>query len=452
MGSSESPSVAALEARHTQQARQHGYDSWEEFKQALEQREEEQRIASTKQAEERKERGEYKILPTAPTQFSIWKEPEPESVPKSRHFSERCYCEGNLKSPVLSEDGYCGLNKAEKAALENLKINEGEPSKRLPDEELYSFSSDGEDDIYPGDIDRGLKRDKLTQYLLHQRMVSKRGGRHPLASGWQPINVETLPKSYTDSSIPTYANQEREGSPEVGQTESRRSNVDGEFEVRSNEARIACKVSATGIAGPSENKKRALDAPEAQHNKDKQRKTESGAAVISLQSRSQHDPRTSSDQGMKSTQSGVVGPQTTAESSSTIPVSQRQKRIRGGPEEGPGQGPLNKRIRLISDIEKESHMNIIHDHPRRHQNQQRQHPSANLPRTFPGTFSKILKHKWLQHSSVWASFRNEALIVDYDGQRCLNMPSRQRIDVNMGGKKQVKAINIVETRMGTRMA
>ncbi|KAL8761545.1 MAG: hypothetical protein Q9184_002339 [Pyrenodesmia sp. 2 TL-2023] len=425
MNSAKPPSVAAIEARYAQKAKQHGYDSWDEYQEALEQREEEQWIADTTQAKERGKRGEDKISPTALTSLSTRKEPEPAL--ELWYLPERCccrglslktsvsernlirvpehltqdFCPGNLTSPAESEDWSCGLNEEHKAALENLKIKEGEPSKRLSDEELYRYSPDDEDDIYLRDLDQGLAQDELTQWLLDQRRESKRGGRHPLASEWHATNVETLPKSYIDSPIPAYANHGRGGSPEVGQTESIRPNVEVEVDIYAHEARNASEASATTTAGPPEKKKRPLDAPEARQNKDKQRKIDLGAAIISMQSRSQLDPPTSSDRSMTSTLEtpgalqdenkriradpnlGVVSPQNTAESSSTTCVSQRQKRIRDEPVEEQDQRPLNKRIRMISDAEKETQTNIMHDHHRRYRNRQRQHPSANLPRTFP---------------------------------------------------------------------
>lgn len=354
------------------------------------------------------------------------------------------FCPGNLKSPVEEEEAFCGLYKTEKAALLNMKIKEGEPSRRLSDEELYRYwLYDDDDEVHPGDLEESLANDELTRYLMDQRRVSRRGGRHPLASAWHPVNDESPLGNPTNSFNPAYANQEREGSPEVGQNKSRRLSTESGIELSSHVARNFSESSPTLTASSQENKrdlesseadqnkdeqrtgsgltvvspkdttpldsaspfrqgnKRSLNAPEAQQEKDKQRRLGSGAAVISSQSGSHLSPSTASDQSKQDTLEapeaaqnkdertrvestlGVISPRNTTESVPATSVNQGQKRIRDEPTREQVPGPLNKRIRLISEVEKATQTNIIHDHRRRHGDRQQHHPLAKLPMTFP---------------------------------------------------------------------
>lgn len=90
MDSSRPPTVAEIEARNTQRARDHGYDSWEEYEDAREQREQE---AYIKQIEERRKRGESDLRPIACTNLPVFEEP----VPEPWYLPEKCHCKGMLR-------------------------------------------------------------------------------------------------------------------------------------------------------------------------------------------------------------------------------------------------------------------------------------------------------------------------------------------------------------------
>lgn len=318
------------------------------------------------------------------------------------HMTED-FCPGNLTSPPSSIAGSdADWNQAQLPILENMVIAANEPSRRLPESEIFRQASlDWDSDYNPDYLDPRFKNDDLTMALRRQRRLEK--GRRSLLSTcvrFGNVGMQSASQPNLTTSAPKDDNTV-EGAEGTARKNRETHEAEVGTEMLSDLAGNGGPQPSTSVADPYHGKKRLLDTLSEQQHKDKQRRIGSGAALISLQSTSQLNPPTFSDQSMKSALEapkvaqdederiragpdlGVVSPQNMTGSTSTTSVSQRQKRIRVEPEEEQDQGPLKKRIKLISNVEKETQTNITHDHRRGYRSRQRQHTSANLPRTHP---------------------------------------------------------------------
>ncbi|KAL8997801.1 MAG: hypothetical protein Q9188_006240 [Gyalolechia gomerana] len=108
--------------------------------------------------------------------------PEPWYRPKrcrcTNHMTPG-FCEANLKTPPGSMTGFSAeWDEAQRPKLENLVVDEQEPSKRLSDAELDLVWSYDEPEAYnPRGFPAWAKKDEVTLHLQRQLKRSRPGGR-----------------------------------------------------------------------------------------------------------------------------------------------------------------------------------------------------------------------------------------------------------------------------------
>ncbi|KAL8904715.1 MAG: hypothetical protein Q9207_003079 [Kuettlingeria erythrocarpa] len=310
------------------------------------------------------------------------------------------FCPGNLASPPRSVAGSDGNgSQAQLPRLGRIFIAVNEPSKRLPDSEVFRLALlESDSDFYPNELDPCFRNDDVTNALRYQKRLEK-GRRSLLGSEIVFANVEMQSTSHSGftSSAPR-DNDKIKGAERTGHNDRGEPNGGSGTDLLSD---VADDVGPQPKTSTAHGKKRSLVTLDEQQDKEKQRKIGSGAAVVSSPTGSRISPPTASDQSKQDTLEvpeaaqdknepkrvdstlGVTSPRNTTGSVPATSVSQGQKRIRDEPRGEQVPGPLNKKIRLISDVEKATQTNILHDHRRRHEDRSRLHPSAELFRTFP---------------------------------------------------------------------
>ncbi|KAI4140286.1 MAG: hypothetical protein L6R39_005863 [Caloplaca ligustica] len=214
--------------------------------------------------------------------------PLPQLSMSTEHLNEM-FCPGNLKSPAGSMDGFDdgqvdrprdGLTGVERTRLENVKVYEGEPSKRLSDVHLHRiWSLDGTDEDVSEPIAPWFHNDELIRHLRRQQRREKQGGRHPLAIVSHAVSVKSQSVLPSDPpAISSQNNKRTRESPEVKQRKRKRPSPKTEPSLRRQMAsddspQSTSQLDCTASASPS--RKRSRDEPEEEPNK--RRRSGSGA-------------------------------------------------------------------------------------------------------------------------------------------------------------------------------
>lgn len=120
------------------------------------------------------------------------------------------FCAGNLQSPNGSMVGMgADMDKGLLPNLEEMEIDEQEPSKRLSSPDLYCmWFRDSDVDYQPQHFAPWLKQDKLIQHLQNQP-TPRRNTRRFAGSGLHTCTGEPYPTFQSDVTIPSHQNQKR---------------------------------------------------------------------------------------------------------------------------------------------------------------------------------------------------------------------------------------------------
>lgn len=202
-----------------------------------------------------------------------------------------------------STDGFRdGLTETQRTRLENIKIDEGEPSKRLSGANLYRMWSYNEDDDYhPEEIPPWFIRDKVTQYLKRQPRRPEQADQELLASNIHITSAEAQSMSQLDPATLSDPNKRRSWDTQgVERHKRRRLSLEDETELRTNVTDDNSLLSITqldSITPPPQNKKRTRDAGELQQNK--RRRLDMEAPNLGPLSTSQLDTTTTFRQNRK---------------------------------------------------------------------------------------------------------------------------------------------------------